>query len=655
MKNCPQDTNDACHGDGSEVTTSTSASGSFFDPQQPSSWSETVLLESIAGLLQRITAGEPALEVASRAIEFVARLCAADFGALVVPGLEYTYKVADVLGSRGPAAGGIENKMSYTPVSRVLQGGERVILLSVPEQPSGAVDDWIAAEGLVDVILEPLVTRMGTKGLLAVGFRQIRPELRGVKGSESLTVFAVEAAGSLLGLAIESQEIVEAARRQAYHAEVLNVLLSKARRLGNVEEMLSECLHTLARGLGAVCGAAYVVTTSPLEFAALTSSEGKAASTDKPYRMVSQYDSGHTPYTEQGSPSIPRLMERAAWDATRHLIELSLNVRPRPGERPKTGMVAVFPSGKLGPQSPPTFWVGFVPSAGQPCFVVAVRPAEGPEFTSAEMRLLQRVAEEFSHYLGYAGAFAAEREAVRRLTDLDRMKSELLGVVSHELRTPLTSIRGFASSLMEGIGTLPEDKQRRFLSIIDAQAERLSKLIDDFLDMSRLQEGALSLEITRVDLSKVVDRVAEQYASQAAEKGMQIRVDLPAAEQPVVQADESKVEQIVTNLVSNALKYGDGTVVIGIRSFEGGYRVFVEDEGPGVPEEKRRAIFDRFVQVDSSSTRRSSGVGLGLAIAKGLAEAHGGTLTYEHRDPHGARFVLSLPRIAAVGTGHRIQ
>jgi signal transduction histidine kinase len=611
---------------------------------------ETEVLASIASLLHRISSGEKVMDVASRAIEFVARLSGADFGALVIPELDYTYRIVDALGSVDHRTPGLEKKMSYTPVSRVLQGGERVTLVSVANQTPGSVDDWLEAERLVDVILEPLVTRMGTKGLLAVGFRKERPELRGASAEESFAVSAVKAVGALLSLAIESQEIVEAARTQAYHAELLNVLLSKARRLGTVEEMLSECLQTLARGLGTERGVACIVTASPLEMTLKTSPE--SLSSEPPYKVVAELSQESGGAKEDFGPSATsEWVDKAALDACRRLLEISQGARPAHGERPRGGMVAIFTRGKLGDNSPPAFWVGFVPAAGRPSFVMALRPDSGPELSSAEMRLLQRVAEEFSHYLSYAGAFAAEREAVRRLTDLDRTKSELLGVVSHELRTPLTSIRGFTSSLLEGVGSIPEDKQRRFLSIIDSQAERLSKLIDDFLDMSRLQEGALVLEISRFDLVTVCARIAEQYASQAQEKGMSIRFERSGVASAVVQADESKVDQIVTNLVSNAIKYGEGTVTLGITQHEDGVRVWVEDEGPGVPEEKRRDIFDRFVQADTSSTRRSSGVGLGLAIAKGLAEAHGGALWYEPRHPRGARFTLFLPLIAQPATG----
>lgn len=638
------------------------------DPAERAAHKDTEILEAIAGLLGRVSSGEKTLDIASRAIEFVARLSAADFAALVVPELDYTYRIVDVLGSVDPKTAGLTKKLSYTPVSRVLQGGERILLVSVADRSPGEIDDWIEAEKLVDLVLEPLVTRMGTKGLLAVGFRRERPELRGTRAEKSFMVSAVAAAGAVLSLAIESQEIVEAARTQAYHAEVLNVLLSKARRLGTVDEMLAECLQTLLRGLGGESGVACIVTASQLEFEGSASSERPEG--ELPYRTVARFPS-RQPKVDGAAPSSPtgpppeeasmvstkefRRIDKAALDASRRLLEISQSNRPAEGERPRGGMVAIFARGKLGSSSPPGFWVGFVPSAGRPSFVVGLRPESGPEFSSAEMRLLQRVAEEFSHYLSYAGAFQAEREAVRRLTDLDRTKSELLGVVSHELRTPLTSIRGFTTSLLEGIGSLPEEKQKRFLSIIDSQAERLSKLIDDFLDMSRLQEGAMVLEIGRVDIAAVAARIADQYASQAAEKGMEIRVEQQqGVETAVVEADEAKVDQILTNLVSNAIKYGAGTVTIGISAYEDGFLVSVEDEGPGVPDEKRREIFERFVQADSSSTRRASGVGLGLAIAKGLAEAHGGDLFYEKRQPRGARFVLYLPIIPRAATPRRV-
>ncbi len=622
---------------------------------------ETEILESIAGLLRRVSSGEKTLDIASRSIEFAARITGADFCALVVPELDYTYRIVDALGSVDNRTVGLAKKMSYSPVSRVLQGGERIVLTSAGSKSPGEIDDWIEAERLVDVILEPLVTRMGTKGLLAVGFRSERPEFRTGVPESSLISSATRAVAAFLSLAIESQEIVEAARTQAYHAEVLNVLLSKARRLGQADEMLAECLQTLARGLRLRWGVACLLSATPVELADAAelppAGTTPGSNTKKPFTTIAEYPtqestaaSGVSAQDTPDPSEVCKWIERAAWDASKRLMEISQGNRGAPYERQRGGMVAVFASGKLGDASPPGFWVGFVPSAGKPSFVVGLRAPGEAELTSAEMRLLQRLAEEFSHYLSYAEAFAAEREAVRRLTDLDRTKSELLSIVSHELRTPLTSIRGFTSSLLDGLGSLPEDKQRRFLSIIDTQAEKLSKLIDDFLDMSRLQEGAVVLEIGRVDLSDVVDRIAEHYSSQASEKGMRIEVSRERVDDAIIQADESKVEQIVTNLVSNAIKYGEGTVRIVLGPLRDGFSIAVEDEGPGVPEEKQKAIFERFVQADSSSTRRVSGVGLGLAIAKGLAEAHGGALWYEPRQPRGARFVAYLPIVPRPAT-----
>ncbi len=638
----------------------------------PSGDQFTELLQSVAGLLGRVSSGERTLEVASRAIEFVSRLTGADFGCLVVPELDYEYHIVDALGSTDPRTAGLRKKMSYSPVSRVLQGGQRIVLTDIQSLPPGEVDDWIQAEGLVDVVLEPLVTRMGTKGMLAVGFRRARAELREVPQSDStMLISAIGAASAFLSLAIESQEIVDAARTQAYHAELLNVVLSKARRLGSSDEMLEECLASLARGLGLRAGIACTVVASHLELRGGEgrgdAAEGDRAGEGSLYQTVATV--GEIESATPQAPPIAAWMDRAARDASRRLLELSRHgaggqglgmptgagLTMAPITSPGSGMVAIFARGKLGDGSPPAFWVGFVPSAGRPSFLVGMRPAKGTEFSSAEIRLLQRLAEEFSHYLSYAAAFAAEREAARRLADLDRTKSELLGVVSHELRTPLTSIKGFTTSLLEGLGKIPEEKQRRFLSIVDSQAERLAKLIDDFLDMSRLQEGALALELGRVDLCAVVARVAEHYAAQAREKGMQIAFDPEACRGAVVEADESKVEQIVTNLVSNSIKYGEGTISISVRPRDDGYAVVVEDEGPGVPEEKRSQIFDRFVQADSSSTRKASGVGLGLAIAKGLAEAHGGALWYEPIEPRGARFVLYLPLVGRTSTAPGIR
>lgn len=566
----------------------------------------------------------------AEAPSILVRLTGADLATIVCVEEDFNYRVMGIFGHLNSDTAVVKRRMGYSPVARCLETGQSLIATSAMEVGLGELDDWLIREGVVEAALEPMLTRMSTKGAVIVGFRTSIAGRPGAKAEGART--AARLVARLSSLIVETDEVVKAARTQAYHAELLNALSVKARRAASAEQILKEASETLGRGLGASATLAGLV-------------EGSVGTDDARLRLLGGEEGISEAETESG------LVEELA---SKTVADWGEEVAPerRPSkERSRYSLVRLTKPGELGAGSPPGFVLLLMPAAGSPAFVAGVREEPAQEFTSAEARFLERAAEEISHYLSHVGAFAAEREAVKRLTELDRTKSELISVVSHELRTPLTSIRGFASSLLEGFDDLTDDKRRRMLEIIDDQAQRLSKLIDDFLDMSKLQEGRVSLELGTVYLVEVAERVAENQRSLAAKRGMTIELSGRAVEMREsarIQGDEAKVEQILINLVGNAIKYGDGKVSIDVFDFSDGFCLAVEDEGEGVPPEKQAAIFDRFVQADSSSTRRASGVGLGLAIARGLAEVHGGSLWYEDRKPRGARFVLYLPVVPKI-------
>jgi signal transduction histidine kinase len=683
---------------------------------------ENLSPETISRLAELAAAGTTA-ELADEILDIVRRSLQADFAAFVRSEPDFTYRVVHARGHRIPKTIGTTQRLGYTVISRALEARESLSTRVGGASQGQAIDEWISAEGISDVLVEPVASRMGTVGAIIVGYRQSLPSPAQLSGVAQ----TARALAKFLGMVLETREIVSAARQQAYHAELLNSLLSKARRAPTAEKILAETASVLGRGLKAsrvlICmtsdsslseeqslqGVYHPLGTSERPSAAAPSPtavvslerEGQIASlgivseyaapdlepifdpshkrvvAGSPSRFGGPKDSGDRAVSPperkdggaalDGAPESPRgpgpMSEQTEirFESVRPFLEMAaelLERTPEPKglaskERTQGGAVEAIPPGRLRPHSPPGFAIVLSPSSGGPYCIVGIKREADGAISASEERFLERVAEELSHVLAYAGAFAAEREAVKRLVELDKTKSELLSVVSHELRTPLTSIRGFASSLLESFDDLPADKRRRMLEIIDDQAQRLAKLIDDFLDMSRLQEGRVSLDLSLVDLFEIVSGVISRHAAQAAKRGMSVSATERArqlAGKAVVQADESKVDQIVTNLVGNALKYGEGEVTVDIWPEGDGYCVAVEDEGPGVPPDKQQAIFERFVQADSSSTRRSSGVGLGLAIARGLAEAHGGSLWYEDREPRGARFVLFLPTTQRVGS-----
>ena len=224
--------------------------------------------------------------------------------------------------------------------------------------------------------------------------------------------------------------------------------------------------------------------------------------------------------------------------------------------------------------------------------------------------------------------------------EIDRMKSALIATVSHELRTPLGSIKGYASTLLQDDVEWDAVSVRHFVQVISDEADRLTQLVDDLLDMSRIEAGTLRLHQTEQTLSDVVARALAQVKDPGAHV---IRTEL-AADLPPLRIDAGRIEVVVRNLVENAVKYSPPGSAVRIQAArrDGAVQVTVSDEGPGVAPEHRNRIFDRFYRADDGYTRASGGAGLGLAICKGIVEAHGGAIWLE-TSKAGAVFAFTLP------------
>ncbi len=237
---------------------------------------------------------------------------------------------------------------------------------------------------------------------------------------------------------------------------------------------------------------------------------------------------------------------------------------------------------------------------------------------------------------------------VSDLKKLDRMKSEFVSTVSHELRTPLTSIRGSLGLLAGGIaGNLP-DEARDLIGIAQKNCERLINLINDILDIEKIESGDLTVELVQVDLMKLVEDAVKQNIGYAAEREVALIIVERVAAAPVA-VDAARIAQVMANLLSNAAKYttARGTVEVGVTPHGAGFRVRVKDCGPGISPAFRARIFQRFSQNDSSDTRRVGGTGLGLAISKSIIERCGGSIGFESTPGEGATFFFDLPAVAA--------
>lgn len=221
---------------------------------------------------------------------------------------------------------------------------------------------------------------------------------------------------------------------------------------------------------------------------------------------------------------------------------------------------------------------------------------------------------------------------------VDEMKNEFISIVSHELRTPLASILGFMEILL--YRNLNPEKQKKYMNTVYDESKRLSNLINDFLDLQRIESGRQEYHFSPFDLVKLCRETAEQWQGQ---QDHQIRLHVPEAE-CLVKADRDRIKQVLHNLVSNAIKYSPGKdkVDLHVLRENGKIVVHVQDYGLGIPEEAKEKLFSKFYRVDNSDRRKIGGTGLGLAIAKEIVEVHHGQLTFSSRLGEGTTFMMSL-------------
>jgi signal transduction histidine kinase len=229
---------------------------------------------------------------------------------------------------------------------------------------------------------------------------------------------------------------------------------------------------------------------------------------------------------------------------------------------------------------------------------------------------------------------------------------DLVANVSHELKTPLTSIQGFSQALLDG--TAADDEAReRAAGIIHEEAARMRRLVDELLDLARLEAGEVTFAREPVDVAELLHDCAARFAPRSEEAGVLREVEALSALPPVT-GDADRLGQVFSNLVDNALKHargaaGGGRVGLHAGLEEGRVAVSVTDNGPGIPAADLPRIFERFYQVDKSRARRGSGVGLGLAIAREIIQAHGGRIGVESVEGLGTRFRVELPAGEGVG------
>jgi signal transduction histidine kinase len=274
---------------------------------------------------------------------------------------------------------------------------------------------------------------------------------------------------------------------------------------------------------------------------------------------------------------------------------------------------------------------------------LVVRRKQPGEFPKSIVDLLETFADQSVLAIQNARLFREIEEKSRELAEASKHKSQFLANMSHELRTPLNAILGYAELMLDSIYGEPTEKMRTVLERLQSNGRHLLGLINDVLDLSKIEAGQLTLSLADYSLGDVVHGVVAAVEPLAAEKRLAFTAKVSPS-LPTGHGDERRLSQVLLNLVGNAIKFTDkGEVAIRASATNGAFTVSVCDTGPGIPVADQSKIFEEFQQADSSITRKKGGTGLGLSIAKRIIEMHGGRIWVESEPGKGSTFYFTLP------------
>lgn len=232
---------------------------------------------------------------------------------------------------------------------------------------------------------------------------------------------------------------------------------------------------------------------------------------------------------------------------------------------------------------------------------------------------------------------------ITEIRRLETVRRDFVANVSHELKTPLTSIKGFVETLLEG-ALEDQENNRNFLKIIRDHTDRINSLVDDLLSLSHLESKEIILDKKSFNLKQQVEQIISGFSSQLKKKSIEIKNELPA--EILLNADKNRIEQVLTNLIDNAIKFNheNGSVKIYAQEIDAKIKIIVEDSGIGIPQKDLPRIFERFYRVDKARSRSLGGTGLGLSIVKHIIELHGGLVGVESTEGLGSKFFFTIPQ-----------
>jgi signal transduction histidine kinase len=277
--------------------------------------------------------------------------------------------------------------------------------------------------------------------------------------------------------------------------------------------------------------------------------------------------------------------------------------------------------------------------------VLTLRRSEVKPFTDKQITLLRTFADQAVIAIENTRLFNEIQDKSRQLKEASQHKSQFLANMSHELRTPLNAILGYAELMADGAYGEPSEKMFGILKRLEANGKHLLGLINDVLDLSKIEAGQLVLELSDYCIQDIAQTVRSTLEPLAADKKLGFRIEV-SPQLPSGHGDGRRLTQVLINLVGNAIKFTDaGEVAIKAEAHNGAFHVSVRDTGPGISAADQTRLFQEFQQADNAITKKKGGTGLGLAISKRIIEMHGGRIWVESRPGQGSTFTFTLPVI----------
>jgi len=280
---------------------------------------------------------------------------------------------------------------------------------------------------------------------------------------------------------------------------------------------------------------------------------------------------------------------------------------------------------------------------GEAFGVIAVQDYDNKKaYSDNDLHFIEIIAYNVGMFIERVKTFEELKLAKEKAEESDRLKSAFLANMSHEIRTPMNGILGFTGLLKEG--WVEPKVQKQYLNIVEQNGERLLNLINDLIDVSKIEAGQVQINNSEIDVHEEIQSVCEFFMHDAEKKGISLNALLPRNSKVKLITDKVKLHSIISNLVKNALKFtSKGSVFVGYEPDGSFIRFFVKDSGPGIPDDKIDIVFRRFEQADQTLTKSYEGSGLGLPIARALTEKMGGKMWVESEVGKGSEFYFTLP------------